>query len=225
MSKIIEKWGERISTAIADKNMSVMELARNSGIKRDTIYAYISGASTPSGGKLLRIANAVGVSLDWLAGRPGAARQYGDKHMLESVSAGIEEATGLIPIPLYEVEAGAGNIKIVEAEDTDTWLWISRAWAQRYGKSNLVIIKVSGDSMVPAIEPGSLMLLNLADKRRDSGIRVIRMEDGLTVKRCDPRPKGALRMTSENPAHEPFTAKAGDYEIIGAVLATIKIWE
>ncbi len=32
-------------------------------------------------------------------------------------------------------------------------------------------------------------------------------------------------MTSENPAYEPFTAKAGDYEIIGTVLATIKIWE
>ena len=57
--------------------------------------------------------------------------------MVESVSAGIQEATGLIPVPLYEVEAGAGNITVVESEESDTWLWISRAWAQRYGKSNL----------------------------------------------------------------------------------------
>ena len=69
------------------------------------------------------------------------------------------------------------------------------------------------------------MLLNLADKRRDSGLRVVRMDDGLTVKRCDLRPKGAVRLVSENAAYDPFAMKAGDYEIIGAVLATIKLWE
>ena len=64
--------------------------------------------------------------------------------------------TGLIPVPLYEVEAGAGNITVVESEESsDTWLWISRVWAQRYGKSNLAIIKALGDSMVPVIEPDS----------------------------------------------------------------------
>ena len=214
---------QRISEIASE--MTVAGLAKASGIGKPLIYSYVSGTKSPAAANLVALANAAGVSLDWLAGRPGAPREYGDKGMLESVQAGIAEATGLVQVPVYEVEAGAGRLKLVESEDVKTWLWVARFWADRYGKANLSIIKASGDSMVPSIEPGSLILLNMADKSRAAGVRVVRIGDGLTVKRCDPRPRGGLHMASDNPGHEPFLAKAGEFEIIGAVLATIKVWE
>ncbi len=79
--------------------------------------------------------------------------------------------------------------------------------------------------MVPTIELSSLLLLNLADRSRGTELQVVRLDDGLTVKRCDPQPRKVLRMASDNPAYESFTAKAGENEVIGAVVATIKIWE
>ena len=205
---------------------TVSGLARDLEISESLLRNYMSGKVLPGLEKATKIADRAQISLDWLAGRPGAPREYGDQSTLDSVQAGITEATGLVPVPVYtSVEAGAGRTKVVEDESEKTWLWISSVWVERYGKSNLAIIKATGDSMLPAIEPGTLILLNLADKSRSSGVRVVRLEDGLTVKRCDPQPRKALRMVSDNSAYEPFTAKAGEYEIIGSVVATIKVWE
>ncbi len=96
-----------------------------------------TGAKIPGASRLIAIANAASVSMDWLAGRPGIAREDGDKHIIVTVSAGMQEATGLVPVPLYEVEAGAGNIRLVESVAIGTWLWISRPWADRLAGSSL----------------------------------------------------------------------------------------
>ena len=219
-------WARRITSLIEEEFVSVAKFSDVTGVAKDMIYSYLNGSSTPGGAKLLEIANATGVSLDWLGGRPGAAREYGDKHKIESISAGIAEATGLLPIPLYDVEAGAsGHAQLVEKSDSKKWLWISRAWAQRYGQANLALIKTVGDSMVPVIEPGNLVLLNQAEKSRGEGVRVVCLDEGMVIKRCEPRPKGGICMVSDNTIYEPFVAAAGEFEVLGAVVATIKIWE
>ena len=106
---------------------------------------------------------------------------------------------------IFNSKGGAGRTKVVEDGSKKTWLWISRSWVDRYGESNLAIIKATGDSMLPAIEPGTLILPNLADKSRSSGVRGVRgvrpEDDGLTVKRCDPQPRKALRLVSDNSAY------------------------
>lgn len=225
MTKIIEKWSKQLNALLRDKNISVSELSRLTGIKRDTIYAYLSSSANPSGSKLFAIANATGVSIDWLAGRPGAAREYGEEHKITSINAAIEEATGLIRVPYYDLAASAGNPRMVDSEEIASWIWIERGWAKRFGKTSLSIIKALGDSMVPVIEPGSLIMVNLADVSLNEGIKAVRVDDGLVVKRCEPRPKGGLQLVSDNPGYEPYTAKKGEYEIIGAVVAVIKVME
>ena len=211
---------------IEDEFVSVAKFSDVTGVAKDMIYSYLNGSSTPGGAKLLEIANATGVSLDWLAGRPGAAREYGDRHMIESISAGIAEASGLLPVPLYEVEAGAaGRARLVENNDSKKWLWISRSWADRYGQANLALLKTLGDSMVPAIEPGNLVMFNQAEKSRGEGVRVVRLNEGLVIKRCEPRPKGGIWMVSDNETYKPFVAPAGEFEVLGSVVATIKVWE
>lgn len=219
-------WARRIMSLIEDEFVSVAKFSDVTGVAKDMIYSYLNGSSTPGGAKLLEIANATGVSMDWLAGRPGAAREYGERHMLESVSACVAEVSGLLPVPLYEIAAATGGeAQLVERADAEKWLWISSSWADRYGQSNLAFIKTLGDSMMPTIEPGNLVLFNQAEKSRGEGVRVVRLDEGLVIKRCEPRPKGGVCMVSDNDIYKPFTAAAGEFEIIGSVLATIKMWE
>ena len=225
-ANVESQWVKRITLLLEESGQSVAGFADKAGLDKSLLYSYISGTRKPAAESLLAIASAANVSIDWLAGRPGAAREYGDKAMLQSVQAGITEATGLMPVPVYEVEeAKAGHIKLVESGDEKAWLWISRSWAERYGKSNLSIIRAAGESMVPKIEPGSLILVNMAEKSRGEGLRIVQMGDGLLVKHCEPRPRGAIRMVSENMEYDSFTAKTGEYEVVGAVVAIIKIVE
>ncbi|MCY4325275.1 MAG: helix-turn-helix domain-containing protein [Betaproteobacteria bacterium] len=211
---------------IEEEFVSVAKFSDVTGVAKDMVYSYLNGSSTPGGAKLLEIADATGVSLDWLAGRPGAAREYGDRHMLASISAGIAEVSGLLPVPRYDIEArDSGGAELVERSDDEKWLWISRNWADRYGQANLAIIKTVGDSMLPAIEPGNLLLFNKGEKSRGEGVRVVRMNEGLVIKRCEPRPKGGIWMGSDNEIYAPFVAEAGEFEVLGSVLATIKMWE
>ena len=221
----IEKsaWLYRISALLDENEVSIADFARKAGISKNLLYAYLAGSRKPASDNLLAIADAAGVSLDWLAGRPGAARKYGSKDTLRSVQAGISEATGLVPVPTCE-SAGASG-KLVETSGEKAWLWIANFWVERYGKANLAVIRHAGDSMLPTIEPGSLVMLNTADRSTNSGLKAVQIGDGLTVKRCDPRPRKALRMVSDNPAYEPFTAKSGECQIVGAVVATIRLWE
>lgn len=212
---------DRLNLVIGNK--SIPEAARMFGINESAVRTYQSGRSLPGLPHVKKIADAAGVTIDWLAGRKGASKEYVEGSLPTLASS--TEAGGLIAIPFHDVTAGAGQPKNVEIEEIETWLWISRKWAARYGKTNLSIFKVSGDSMLPKIEPGDLLLLNSADKSRGQGIRLIRLDDSLAVKYCDPLPKRAVRMRSDNPDYEPYTAKKGEYEIIGAVVAVIKVLE
>lgn len=45
-------------------------------IKHSTFYTYLTGSNEPTLSNLLKIADAAGVSLDWLAGREGAAKEF-----------------------------------------------------------------------------------------------------------------------------------------------------
>ena len=111
----------------------------------------------------------------------------------------------------------SAEVSLISVHPYASWVVIPTTllWEQLgYGSGELKVTDSNGrvasddDFKLSFVSADSLILLNLADKKRDAGICVVRMDDGLTVKRYDPRPKGALYMTSENPVHEPFTAKA-----------------
>lgn len=203
---------------------SVSEAARMFGLNESVVRNYVSGRSLPGLPHALKIAEATGVSVDWLGGRAGASRDYDGKTPMLAVHASFEEADGLVKVPHYGIEAGAG-LRVVETEDKKSWLWISREWTTRFGKSSLSVINIAGDSMVPLMDSSDHVLLNMADKTRGPGVRLVRLGDSLTVKRCEPLPRDGLLLKPENPAYEPFKAAKGEYEIIGAIVAVIKVLE
>lgn len=60
--------GGRIEAALAEKNMTIKELAEKSGIARSSIYEHIKDKGTPNLLKILKMAEALDVTASWLSG-------------------------------------------------------------------------------------------------------------------------------------------------------------
>ena len=102
----------------------------------------------------------------------------------------------------------------------------------------MAIIRATGDSMAPVIEPGASRVRSCRSFRQkrsqhsaSSNWACLLACDRMFLNSLGPASKfvqpllGTLYMSSKNPAHEPFTAAHGDYEIIGAVVAIIRVLE
>lgn len=61
--------GKRLREARMSIGRSITQLADQSKVSKTSISAYEHDAIEPSFFKMIQIANALGVSLDWLAGR------------------------------------------------------------------------------------------------------------------------------------------------------------
>lgn len=129
-------------------------------------------------------------------------------------------------LPLYAVQGSAGSGQIVESEEVEDHLAFKRDWITRELRAkpdNLLLIHVQGESMVPTLNPGDVILMERYDRLSVSdGIYAIRMGNALLVKRLQFMPNGGLLVTSDNAAYKPFQVNVGDgseeFQIIGRVV-------
>ena len=67
-----------------------------------------------------------------------------------------------------------------------------------------------------------IILVNHGDREPREGIYVLRLDGQLIVKRVQRLPGAQLRVTSTNPAYEPFTidlrSLPSDFDIVGKVV-------
>ncbi|WP_275100104.1 S24 family peptidase [Sedimenticola hydrogenitrophicus] len=132
-------------------------------------------------------------------------------------------------VPLYDVRAAAGHGAVVEEEQIIDSLAFKRQWIQQElhaSPGDLYLIYVDGESMEPTLRPGDVILVDRRSAQavpRD-GIYVLRMDGSLLVKRLQRLPGRQVKVTSDNPAYEPFNlsleAPGEDLAIVGRVVWT-----
>ena len=66
MSNTMKNFGRNLYIALFDTKMTQTELAKIVGVNREMITRYIAGDKTPSTDTLIKIANALGVTVDSL---------------------------------------------------------------------------------------------------------------------------------------------------------------
>ena len=66
--EIVASTSERLTEAMARKNIKQSELSRITGIDKSSISLYVSGKYSPKGDKLYKLSLALGVSPAWLSG-------------------------------------------------------------------------------------------------------------------------------------------------------------
>ena len=144
----------RIRESLRGENVAA--LARAMGVSRTSIYDWSTGKSMPDVERVAWLAGLLGLSVSWLITGRGARREEDELpegYVLLSATRNIGEA-GKPPGRIEGVEHLAFRLD-----------WLRRLPGSPKPES-LLLTQASGDAMAPTIRDSDLLLLNLADGRR-----------------------------------------------------------
>tara|TARA_R110002020_G_scaffold34066_35_gene104000 strand:+ start:23385 stop:24104 length:720 start_codon:yes stop_codon:yes gene_type:complete len=209
--------------------------AREVSVGESLIRKYLAGA-TPGVDKVVAIAEAKEVSLDWLARGVGpmktdmqedadssdAGSSAGKGGMVMIQKAG-SNAEGFALVPRLDIQASAGNGRIAISEEPLEYLAFQAAWLRGRGinPASARILTARGDSMEETIRDGDVLLVDTSiDRVRDNSIYVIVYGDMVLVKRIHGRINGSLQLISDNPrypAEEVAKAEVDQLQVAGRV--------
>lgn len=215
---------ERIKLA-ANAN-SDAELARKIEISQQSIAKARTTKSVPFSW-LPKVSTLFDVSLDWLYTGEGLMRleQHPPKNdaSLCEVNA-FHSDVDIIMIPMAEarLSAGCGSLE-VDAKSEKKYGFRSDFLFRKGSPKDMILMRVSGDSMAPEIEDNDVVLLDQSKKEITPGrLYAVGFEDAIYLKRIDKLP-GKVVLKSTNPAYPPVELNInGDCEdlfrVIGRVL-------
>lgn len=226
-----ERFCDRLSLVIG--NESVRSFALRANLSPPVIKKYVENDSTPNVERLIAIAEAGGVTVEWLATGKGA--KYPNKieqphqHQIAEGACGGYLANrdflsefALIPGYSVQVSAGWGS----EGSDTaepSRHLAFRKRWLKWRGfaEKDLVVVWAKGDSMEPIISNNNTLLINMQrTELTDGNIYVIRSDNQLWVKRVQVKPNAWL-LLSDNPLYPPIEVpktEQHNFHVVGQVV-------
>jgi phage repressor protein C with HTH and peptisase S24 domain len=202
---------------------TVTRFTKRIGIPESSIRNYLAGGN-PTSDRLLLLTKATGVSLDWLM--TGHGEMYlTDEPKPSTVVAGV--AQGWVPLPLYDISAGAGGGAFASEEALEDVIAFREDWVRQYLRTTpagLNMIHVRGESMEPTLRHGDIIFVDRKIEEPREGIHVIEMEGTLLVKRLVVLPGHRVRVSSDNPAYESFVVdpKEEEFRVIGKVVGSLR---
>jgi phage repressor protein C with HTH and peptisase S24 domain len=217
----METIGERVKAAREALKKGQDWLADAVGIRQSTVWALETNKS--QGTKhLLKFAQVLGQDITWLQSGEGQMRQPAPTFTSSSIAS----------IGEIDVEASAGPGQVVEyAGEAHHWAfpeyWLRAALDAAPADIKLITIKGDSGQSDPAkatdIDPGDKVFVNIAD-RRPSPPGLFVLWDGLAfvAKRVQMVPGTSpirVRLSSNNPAYQPYEVEIEDAQIQGRIVA------
>ncbi|WP_447881012.1 S24 family peptidase [Serratia fonticola] len=209
-------FSERFRLALSESNYTQGSLAKAVGMAQSSIHRLLSNAEGSR--KVVDLARVLGVNADWLASGVGPMRNADNLDTLLSqrnpkselapsrLKVGVWEdmddpdMNEYVEIPLIDVRfsAGPGACEII---DDDSFSLIFRRYSlHKMGVPPAAarLVRISGDSMYPALVDGDVVGINTADiDIRDGKTYAICHDDMLRVKTLVSRP-GEIIIRSTN---------------------------
>ncbi|WP_354624873.1 S24 family peptidase [Psychromonas sp. MME2] len=206
---------------------SARSLALKAGVSPTALRKYIDGESTPNLERLIAIANAGGVSVQWLATGEEVAERV---EYLEAPTVGEpSDFDDFVLIPGYSVQVSAGFGSVGNDEKIPTrHLAFRKKWLQYKGfkPQDLIALWAKGDSMEPSIGDNNTLIVHTAENKPvDGNIYIFRLEDQLVVKRVQVNLFGSYLLISDNSHYPPMEIKKADmeqFDVIGKVVHIAK---
>ena len=198
------------------------ELARSLNITPQSISGARKRGEIPPAW-VLTCAAQTGANADWLFfGRGPMRLPEAGEGELPCVQEDCE--TDLITVPLAEARLSAGTGSLEISGHCEEGYAFRGDFLRRKGNPRrMVLMRVSGDSMVPEIFDNDLVLLDRGQTDITPGrLYAVGFEDAIYIKRIDKLP-GKIILHSVNPAYPPLTLdlrgdNAGQFRVIGRVL-------
>jgi phage repressor protein C with HTH and peptisase S24 domain len=212
--------GERLRMEMKKHGVTSADLAKRADVKMSFLYDIISGKSAnPSTVKLARVAEVLGVNLDYLVGssnNPSPAASTHGKHM------GLQEYVSISRISVSA--SAAGGTLVTQAHETESYHF-RKSWIREHlhaEESDLRMMYVRGDSMEPTLCNDDLILVDTSKKfPTPPGIFLLFDGFGLVAKRLeliDSASTMRIRIMSDNLQYQTYERDAKDANIIGRVV-------
>jgi phage repressor protein C with HTH and peptisase S24 domain len=209
---------ERLRARIRQLGMNVAVVAREAHVNRSFVYDILRGKSQlPNLDKLTRIAAVVKVDLEWLL--TGKGQVDGEDPITE------EYHNDFVAIQYVSLRPSMGGGAIFEEEErTGRDFHFRRAWIRdrlKAAPSMLRVMTVQGDSMIPTLEDGDVILVDLNQRSPNPpGVFVLHDGIGLVAKRLEHIPLSdppRVRIISDNLRYNTYDGTADEVNIIGRV--------
>lgn len=200
---------------------SVNSFAKRCEIPEATMRGYFNG-KIPSADKLLVIADAAQISIEWLV----SGREPKGKDATQAAFGG---STSNIPdhftlVPRLDIQASAGNGSVVYTEEPIDLLAFQESWLRdrninpRFAR----VLTAKGDSMEPTIRDGDVLLVDTSiTSVHDNAIYIVVYNGHTLVKRINMIRNGSLTIISDNDRHPPEDvplSEVPDLHIAGRVM-------
>ena len=158
------------------------------------------------------VAKTLGVSTEWLVSGEGAM-------------AGLpsDDLADVRRIAAYDIDASAGHGAIVAGDEPLYRVSFPAEMLQnitRAPEDALAMLRVRGDSMLPTLMDGDMMMVDTTRRSlTEDGIFILRYDDTLRVKRIDMNPQsGRVIVKSDNPIYETFEVAPDSLTVMGRVV-------
>ena len=177
----------RIKELRKKRNISQDKLSRLLNVHQTAISQWETGRTLPDSESLIKIADALDTTVDYLLGNDLPEREKGVRiPVIGNSAAGL---------PIDAIQ------EYIDDNDPDSWEEISESMA---ATGDYVAIKIKGDSMEPRIMEGDIIIVRLQNDV-DSGDTAIVLVNGdeATCKKIKKRPEGVM-LISNNSDYEPM---------------------
>lgn len=147
---------ERIRTVMGPQTLE--EFGKSIGVSAQAVSQWLSGRTRPDQKNLLKIASIYKVDLNWLMSGDGDEPAHDEALHAASTPTmkRVEAPLGARDLPIFAaVEGGDGDL-VISTEAVDL---VPRPWYLGEVKDGYGVI-VTGESMVPAYEPGDMAIVN-----------------------------------------------------------------
>lgn len=184
---------------------------------RSTLYSWAKSDGKVPLNAALKLAQAAGVSLDWVA--TGYDRR-------PDLASAPQEDEDLIKVPRLGVTAAAGVGIRNENAEVEDYIYLTRAQLRAFGvpPDAVHFISVRGDSMEPTISDGANVLIDASRRRfRGDGVYALSIDGDVRLKRLTKTTDGSFLAISDNERYPPERLSRADLDglqIEGRVVST-----
>jgi phage repressor protein C with HTH and peptisase S24 domain len=209
----------RLRAVMRQKGITSSELAKRSDVKPSFVYDILNGKSTnPSTLKLAKVADTLGISLSFLAGKDAES----DVTTVHFDAPPQSEYVAISPL-LMQGFLGKGGYN--PAEQREGPYYFRKSWLRdrlQVNADDLRIVFVRGDDMEPTLCNNDIVLIDTGKKSpTPPGLFVIYDGIGTVVKRLEfitGSLPPSLRVISDNPTYPPVERTVDETHILGRVV-------
>ena len=176
------------------RNLTQAQLAQVLGYGQNTVSSWETGAREPSWDDIERICDHLEVSI------------------VDFITCNDRQLPEFYHVPLVKARpyAGTGGLE-TEGEFIGWYSFHTDFLCRKGAPDTMRLFEVAGDSMIPTLNDGDMILVDLSQTDVQSGrIYLLRMGEELMVKRLERRPGGIFLIKSDNTNYEPIPIKIDD---------------